>query len=132
MLGLGLTTEQIVEILSAYSAADEEIMAVTATPGWNVVGGFTMPVTATVLLDVMGSVSDAALTMHARLYCVTPGHVGEVTGSTATIASTTDVRALSGEFELAGARAYQFQVEVTGGAGDNFFGVIRAATLTNG
>lgn len=129
MQGLALTTEQIIEILSVYATADQAIDAVAATPGWNVIGAFTMPASADVLVDLLGSVSNASLTLKVRLYCVTPTHVGVVSGSTAQIDSTTDVQAFSGVVSLVGGRAYQFQAEVTGAAGSGLFGNARRATL---
>ena len=132
MLGLGLTTEQIIEILSAYAAPQSEVAAVADTPGWAVLGAFEMPITADeIVLSVVGSVSDASLTMRVRLFCITPTFVGEVSGSIATITSTTDVQVNSGSFELTGGRLYQFQAEVTGDDGDEFFGVVESAAVSN-
>lgn len=129
MQGLALTPEQIIEILSVYATAEEYIDAVAATPGWTVIGAFAMPATADVLVDLVGLVSDASLTLRVRLYCTTPGAVGVVSGSTAQLTSTTDLQVGSGVVSLTGGRAYQFQAEVTGAAGSGFFGVVRRATL---
>lgn len=126
MQGLALTTEQIIEILSAYSSSKRLISAVAVSPGWNVLGAFRMPATADVLLSGFGSVSDPDLTMHVRVYCITPGFVGPVAGSTLQITSLTDVRALSGIFTLPGNLDYQFQAEVVGDVGDDQFGAIEA------
>lgn len=132
MQGLALTTEQIVEILSAYAAPAQTIEAVAATPGWTVIGAFSMPVTFDIQLAAIGSVSDAALTLRVRLYCVTPGFVGAVGGASLLITSTTDVRAESGVFTLTGGRVYQFQAECTGAAGDGLFGVVQSAFPVGG
>jgi hypothetical protein len=129
MQGLALTTEQIIEILSVYATAEQYLEAVAATPGWNVIGAFTMPASASVRVDCLGSVSDASLTLRVRVYDITTGSVGVVSGSTAQTSSTTDAQAFSGTFDLVGGHAYQFQAEVTGGVGDGFFGVVRRATL---
>jgi hypothetical protein len=129
MSGFALTQEQIIEILSVYATAEQYLDAVAATPGWYVIGGFTMPATASLRTDVLGSVSDASLTERVRLYCVTPGSVGVVSGSEASLNSLTDVRAFSGVISLTGGRVYQFQAEVTGNAGSAYFGVVRRATL---
>jgi hypothetical protein len=132
MLGLGLTTEQIIEILSAYSAAESTVPAVPASPGWRVVGAFPMPITASgIVLSAVGSVSDDSLTMRLRLFCITPGAVAEVAGSRVTITSTTDTQASSGTFALVGGRVYQFQAEVTGDTGSHFFGVVESAFISN-
>lgn len=125
--GLALTTEQVIEILSMYSSSAQSIVAVVTEPGWNVIGAFPMPTTADIRLDVIGSVSDPALTMTARLYCVTPGSVGEVSGSRASIASAIDTEVFSAQFTLQGGCLYQVQVQVVGAAGDNYFGLVRRA-----
>lgn len=127
MQGFALTTEQIIEIISAYSAPEREVDAVAATPGWNVIGAFPMPATAKLRLDVIGSVSHASLTLRCRLYCVTPGAVGVVSGSEVVITSQSDVEAFSGVVDLVGQRLYQIQCEVTGAAGTGLFGVVRRA-----
>ena len=127
MQGLELTTEQIIEILSVYATAEQYLEAVAATPGWNVIGAFTMPASAELRVDMIGSVSDAGLALRVRLYDITAGSVGAVSGSTAQLNSTTDTQAYSGVVELVGGHKYQFQAEVTGLAGSAYFGVVRRA-----
>jgi hypothetical protein len=127
MQGFALTQEQIIEIISVYSSAAQSILAVAAEPGWNVIGAFPMPTTADIRLDVIGSVSDPTLTMECRVYCVTPGFVGEVSGSRAQLNSTVDVEVFSGHFPLTGGRLYQMQCQVVGNVGDGYFGLVRRA-----
>lgn len=129
MQGLGLTQEQIIEILSVYATAEQYLDAVAATPGWYVIGAFTMPATADLRTDVLGAVSDPSLTLRVRLYCVSPGAVGPVSGSEATLGTLSDSQALSGAISLTAGLIYQFQAEVTGAAGSGYFGVVRRATL---
>ena len=130
MQGLALTTEQIIEILSVYATAERIIDAVAATPGWHVIGAFSMPASADVLVDAMGSVSDdASLTLRVRLFDITPGSVGPVSGSLASTTSETDVKFTSGVITLTGGHLYQFQAEVTGGASSSLYGAVRRATL---
>lgn len=129
MQGFELTTEQVIEVLSVYATAEQAIPAVTASPGWFVIGGFTMPAGADVRVDLLGSVTDAALTLRCRLYCVTEGFVGEVSGSTAQLSTTEDSQVFSGVFALTGGRSYQFQAEVTGDEGGDKHGSVRRATL---
>lgn len=129
MQGFALTLDQIIEILSVYATPEVYLEAVATTPGWTVIGGFPMPATADLRVDLMGSVSEAGLTLRVRLYCVTPGDVGVVSGSEVALTSLTDVQAFSGVVTLQGGRAYQFQMEVTGASGANKFGVTRRATL---
>jgi hypothetical protein len=125
--GVALTTEQTIDILSLYSSAAQSILAVAAEPGWNVIGAFPMPITADIRLDVIGSVSDPSLMMSVRVYCVTPGSVGVVSGSLVKLASLIDTEVFSGVFTLTGGLLYQVQAEVVGAAGDSFFGLVRRA-----
>ncbi len=129
MQGFALTQDQITEVLSVYATAEEYVDAVAATPGWTVIGGFLMPASVNVLVDILGAVSDVSLTLRVRLYDITTGSVGIVSGSTASLTSTTDAQAFSGVVTLTGGHTYQFQMEVTGNAGSGFFGVTRRATL---
>ncbi len=129
MQGFALTQEQIIEVLSVYATAEQYIEGVTATPGWYVIGAFSMPATANLLVDVLGSVSDATLTLRVRVYDITPGSVGAISGSVAQLNSVTDVAGRSGTITLTGGHTYQFQAEVTGGSGNNYFAVVRRATL---
>jgi hypothetical protein len=128
MPGLGLTQIPEFEVLATYSAPEQVIPAVEATPGWYVVGAFRMPASAEVKAEVYGSVSDDSLAMRGRLFNITPGSVGPVSGSTVTITSTTDVRALSGLFTLP-AGDYQMQIEVTGDEGEELFGSLKNMTV---
>jgi predicted ABC-type sugar transport system permease subunit len=125
--GLALTTEKIIEILSLYSSASQPIVAVATAPGWHVVGAFPMPTTADIRLDLIGSVSNPALIMTARMFCVTPGSEGPVSGSSVQLSSTTSVQVFSGQFELVGNRLYEVHVQVVGFAGDSYFGSARRA-----
>lgn len=129
MQGFKLTDEQVIEILSVYATAEQTLDAVAATPGWNVIGAFTMPATAKLRLDVLGLVSDVALQLRSRLYDVTAGSVGAVSGSEAIITSTTDAQAFSGVVTLTALHTYQIQTEVTGALGGTYFGTVRLATL---
>jgi hypothetical protein len=79
-------------------------------------------------LDLIGSVSDASLELTCRLYCVTPGAVGEVPGSRSVIDSTTEARAFSSRCKLTAGCLYQVQAQVVGGEGDDYFGFVRRAT----
>lgn len=129
MQGFALTLEQIIEIISVYATAEQYIDAVAATPGWYAIGGFPMPATADLRTDVIGSVSDASLQLRVRLYCVSAGAIGAVSGSETTLNSLTDAEAFSGVVTLTAGRVYQFQAEVTGNTGSAYFGVVRRATL---
>jgi len=130
MSGFALTQEQIIEVLSVYATAERQVDAVAASPGWHVIGAFSMPASADVRVDAIGSVSDdATLTMRVQLFDITPGLVGPVSGSVASTTSETDVQFFSGVVSLVGGHAYQFQAEVTGGVSSSFYGVVRRACL---
>ncbi len=104
------------------------VVAVTAAPGWNVIGTFPLAKDVSVRMDVIASVSDLALTMSVRLYCISPGAIGAVTGSLVLLSSVIDVEAFSGVFKLPGNLLYQVQAQVVGAAGDNYFGQVRRAS----
>jgi hypothetical protein len=129
MKGFGLTYEQIVEVLSVYATAEQQIAAVDDSPGWHVLGTFTMPASAQLVTDVFASVTDSSLLCRVRLYDITPGFVGEVSGSRAETNATHDNQVWSGVITLEGGHIYQWQAEVVGDSGDGFFGVVRRATL---
>src|SRR3954454_14329922 len=124
LTSLALTKAETIEILSLYSSAQQSIIAVATEPGWNVIGAFPMPTTAEIRLDLVGSVSDDSLLMTCRMYCVTPGFIGEVAGSRAQLSSTIDAEVFSSQFTLAGGRLYQVQCQVVGNAGDDYFGLV--------
>jgi hypothetical protein len=133
MQSLELTKEEQIEVISIYSSPEKSIDPVVSSPGWVVVGAFQMPITATIRLELIGLVSDASLTMNARLYCVTPAHYGTVSGSAISLTSLLEAQEFSGLFELLGNRLYQVQVEVVGHAsGSGYSGVVhRVAPLGN-
>lgn len=127
MRTIALTSGQTVEIISSFAATNKSIPAVSASPGWHVVGSFRVPVEAKGRLDVVGIVSSGSLTMRVRLFDLTTA--GVVAGSLSELASATvDTYARSGTFVIPGGRLYQVQAEVTGGAG---FGVLKSAQLNS-
>ncbi|HYQ47144.1 MAG TPA: hypothetical protein VER11_34475 [Polyangiaceae bacterium] len=126
--GLALTKEETIEILSVYATAEERIDAVTSAPGWEAIGAFPIPATADIRLDVLGSVSDAALTLTVRLYDITSGHEGPVAGSEVNITSLLDAQAFSATFTVIGNHRYQVHAQVVGASGASYFGhILRAA-----
>lgn len=134
MQAIALGPTGTVEIVSVYAAANQIIDAVEDTPGWNVVGGFRMPVSYSARLELIGAVSMIGLTMRARLFDLTTAL--PVGGTTVEITATGDTRVVSGEIELVGGRLYQMQVEVTGvdltpleGLPIDGFGTVKSAQL---
>lgn len=128
MEGLALTAEETIEVLSTYTASEQVIAAVATTPGWYVVGAFHMRVTFEARLAVIASVSNASLTLRARLFdLVTLLPLDAIIS----IQSTTDVFQTSPSVALTGGHDYQMQVEVTGGAGDTLFGALKSMQLVS-
>lgn len=128
LVNIALTKEETIEILSMYAVAEERTDAVATAPGWECIGGFPMLATADIRLEVLGSVSDASLVMTTRVYDITVGFEGPVTGSDVNISTVLDAQAFSGVFTLIGGHDYQVHCQVVGAAGDAYFGqVLRAA-----
>lgn len=135
-LGLALTQDLEVQVLSSYVAGLHDIDAVaTSATGWHVCGEFRMPETEDVRLEIFGVVSDVSLTLRARLFCVEDDAgvdvAQEVSGSFASHSSTVNARATSGAFELQGGRLYEFQMQVYGGVSTSLFGSMISAQLLN-
>src|SRR5574338_1357752 len=132
--GFALTNASSIEVIAAYAAPQTTVMAVAATPGWQVLGAFYLPKSCSARIDALMMVSDASLTCRVRLYDATPGAMTPsarvVSGSVST-QSTTMVRQLGPTVSLTGGRLYQLQCEVTGGSGVDFFGVVPTATISN-
>jgi hypothetical protein len=132
--GFGLETAASIEVIAAYAAPQTLVPAVNATPGWRVLGAFYLPKTVVARLDAMMMVSDDSLTCRVRLYDATPGAMtpsARVIQGTVSTQSTTSVRALGPKVTLTGGHLYQIQCEVTGDEGDEFFGVVPTATITD-
>ena len=126
----GIPTWMVNDTSSA-SSASQQVDAVSSAPGWTVCGGFFTSKTSTIYLDVIGSVSDATLTMTFRLYDITTGSVGIVSGSTvSSITSTVDTRAVSGSFSVIANHQYQIQCQVVGNVGIDFFGTVQRVAPT--
>jgi hypothetical protein len=121
---IGLSAGTTVEIISAYTATNQQLPAVPAEPGWYVVGTFYLPISARARLEIIGSVSDAGLTLRGRIFDMTDG--AEISGSHAETSSVLDDRETSGFVDLTGGRVYQIQAEVIGPSG---FGCVKSATL---
>ncbi len=128
MKGFGLTSRPTLEVLSAYSAPQQDIESVAATPGWHVIGAFPMPATAELRLELIGLVSGAGLTLRARFFDLTAG--APVAGSEASITATTDTLQLGPVVELTGGHLYQMQAECTGGGASDEVATVRAAAPT--
>lgn len=126
MKGVKINEKPSLTILTAYVSSQEDIESIAATPGWQVVGAFHMPLTETIVLELIGFVATAGLTMRARLFDLSTNL--PIDTAYAQITSTTDSRNLSGPITLTGGRDYQLQVEVTGA--DGSFGVSRAVCAT--
>lgn len=121
--GLALSDAERIEIISMYATSAEPVLAVAADPGWQTVGMFPMRVSANIRFSVIGTVSDASLTLTTRLYCLTPGFVGEVTGSRVQhVGELIGAEQVSPPCTLTAGRLYEVQAEVTGNAGPDYYG----------
>lgn len=132
--GFALTQAASLEIVAAYAAPQTMVPAVAATPGWQVLGAFFLPKSTTARIDALMMVSDPSLTCRVRLYDATPGEMNpsaRVVPGFASSQSTTAIRRLGPVVPLTGGRLYQLQCEVTGDAGNDYFGVVPTATITN-
>lgn len=122
---IGLTTENQVEVISAYTATNQQLRSVATTPGWYVVGSFYLPISSPARLEAIGLVSAAGITLRVRLFDLVA--CAPVDNSTVEIvAMKIDTRVVSESIDLIGKRLYQIQAEVVGAEG---FGVVAAATL---
>jgi len=129
--GFAVSQASKTEVICAYGTAPVEIPAVAATPGWQVIGEFYLPIDCFAQVDMLALVSDASLVCRVRLYNMTPGEVGPVSGSVVSTSSTTSARVLSGTVNLGGDRVYQYQAECTGHAADHdHFAANTTATLS--
>ncbi len=129
--GFGLSSTPEIEVLAAYSAPQQSVAAVAASPGWHVVGAFFLQTSTTLKLELVGQLSHASLTMRARLFDLSARElVSGINPSISGAAGTMDQKVLSGAAPLTGNRTYQIQVEVTGNAGGSYFGVVRSTGPT--
>jgi hypothetical protein len=126
MQTIALTTSPQVEIISAYATTNQTLPAVSASPGWYVLGAFFMPVTHDVRLETIGVVSHAGLTLRVRLFDLTEAK--PISGTLVELTELVDTRRRSGLVNLKGNRAYQVQAECIGG-GPSGFAVVKTATL---
>lgn len=133
--GFALTTASSIEVVAAYAAPQTVVPAVAATPGWQVLGAFYLPKSCSARLDALAMVSHASLTCRVRLYDVTDDAsltaTARVIAGGVSTSSTAPVRQLGGVVSLRAGHTYQIQAEVTGNAGDTYFGVVPTATITN-
>lgn len=123
----GTQQAPLVEIISGYASAQEDLLAVAATPGWHVVGAFFLKVTTPVRLQVVGSVSHPSLALRSRVFDL--ADAAPVSGSEVSLVSLVDARAISGSFTLQGGRVYQFQSEAVGSEGADRFGTVKVAEM---
>lgn len=127
--GAALTTVDSASVVSAYSSPLTQVPAVEATPGWQVLGAFYLPLPTTARLDALMVVSASGLTVRARLFDLDANAV--VSGSTTQSTSTTPERTLSGIVALTGQHNYQIQAECVGDVGFDKFAVVLSATVSD-
>jgi hypothetical protein len=128
MSGFALEKAGTVEVVAAWTVPQRVITAVAVAPGWNSLGEFYLPKSCDAKLDVVAFVAASGLTFTARLWDTTAK--AAVNGSVSTT-SQAPTRLLGETVTLTGDRTYQLQVQCVGSAGDNKFGIVSAATITD-
>lgn len=128
MSGFAVEGADSVEVVAAWTVPPSVITAVASGTGWMSLGQYYLPKSVTAKLDMVGQVSAAGLTLTARLWDVTDKL--PVNGAISTT-SLAPVRVLGDQVNLTGGRTYQVQVQCVGAAGDDKFGVIGAATISD-
>lgn len=118
-----------VEVVAAWTVPRTVVSAVAAAPGWMAIGEYYLPKSCTARLDVVGLVASAGLTLTTRLWDTTDKL--PINGSVAISAVATPTRSLGEAVQLLGDRTYQVQVQCVGAAGDDKFGVVLAATISD-
>lgn len=123
---IGLTTENEVEVINAFTATNQQLPVVAAEPGWYVVGSFWLTASALARLDVVGCVSNDGNTLRVRLFDLDPDVNAPVAGSQVEIEDAIDTHVVSTPLQLTGRRIYQVQAEAIGPDG---FAVVKSAQL---
>jgi hypothetical protein len=130
MLSFGLEKANTVEVIAAYSAPQTVVPAVSASPGWHVIGTFFLPKTVRARLDALIQVSQDGVTARVRLFDLQT--LAPVSGVQVQSTSTLPERKLSPLAELTGNRRYQIQAEAVAAAPDEeTFAVISTASITD-
>lgn len=128
MQAIAISNTANVQVISAYTALNQQVAAVAVSPGWMVAGAFYLAVNATVKLRMVGVVSVGGNLLRARLYDRTA--VAIVSGSTTPdVTALVDEKVDSGAVELIGGHIYQMQAECIGASG---FGYARSIELAQG
>src|SRR5690606_25730797 len=70
MSGFAVEKVTSLEVVAAWVAPKRVVPAVASSPGWYVMGEYYLPKSTMAQLDVVGCVSDASLTLRARLWDV--------------------------------------------------------------
>jgi hypothetical protein len=125
--GYSLQQEVDTEIVSAYAAASQSFPAVAAAPGWFVLGSFFLPKTVKTRLEFIGNLSSASISGEVKIVDSTTGL--DVSGSLIAFTLLTEVRYLSGVFEVLGQTPYSIVAQATGAAGGDKFFSVRTASL---
>lgn len=120
---IGLTAGAKVEILSSYTATNQQLPGVASAPAWVPIGAFYMTTDAPVKLEAIGSVTFAGMSLSVRLFDVA-GAVPVDGSTTDAITAMIDTRVLSGAFDLPGGKVYQMQAQCIGSTSHN--GIVRA------
>lgn len=124
-----LQPEADTEIVCAYAAAQQDIPAVAAAPGWYSFAEFFLPKTVTGRLEVIGFVSAGGLVATCRLYDPDPAVDAAVSASLVSFSSLTSGRYLSSAVQLTGNKRYMIQCQCVGATGADKFATVKTASL---
>jgi hypothetical protein len=128
MSGFAVEPVDALEVVAAWVAPKKTIPAVESSPGWFVLGEYFLPKSTMAFLDVAGCVSHESLTLRVRLWDVE---------AKAAVPGVAEIRSVAGQrskgvrVQLIGNRSYQVQAECTGAVGDDRFGVVETATISD-
>lgn len=129
MSGFAVEKVETLEVVAAWTAPQTVVTAVAAAPGWVSIGEYFLPKPVeSAFLELVGLVSANGLTLHLRLWDTASGT--PVNGAVSTT-SRSPARVVGERVSLQGARTYQVQAQCVGAAGDDKFGVVQTATITD-
>lgn len=126
--GMAVESAAAAEVVAAWVVPPKNVEAVSATPGWEVLGQYYLPKTVSAKIEATMGVSAPGLTGRVRLWCVEDAVA--VSGYIETMSEDMQ-RFLGPTVQLQGLKQYQFQAECIGSTGEDKFLVVSSATITD-
>lgn len=129
MSGFAVEKVKTLEVVAAWTVPKTVVTAVAAAPGWVNLGEYFLPKPVdSAFVELVGLVSANGLTLHLRLWDTVSGV--PVNGAVSTT-SRSPARVVGERISLPGNRTYQVQAQCVGAVGDDKFGVVQTATITD-